>query len=52
MMEVDMSPEAVTVRMEALNQLWELTVALQSSELIQKTSKEKKEQKNDRKQKT
>ena len=33
-MQVDMSPEAVTNRMETLDQLWELAVALQSSEII------------------
>ncbi len=45
-----MSPEAVTQRMEALNQLWELTVALQSSEIIKKKSN-KKIKKNDRNEK-
>lgn len=33
-MKVDMSREAVTRRMHELNQLWELTVALRSSNLI------------------
>lgn len=33
-MQVDMSPQAVTNRMHALDQLWELAVALQSSEII------------------
>ncbi|MEP6849753.1 MAG: hypothetical protein ABI999_12930 [Acidobacteriota bacterium] len=32
-MQVDMSPEAVTGRMKMLDQLWELAVALQSSEI-------------------
>lgn len=32
-MSVDMSPVAVTGRMQMLNQLWELSVALQSSDL-------------------
>lgn len=48
-MEVDMSPEAVTQRMEELNQLWELAVALQSSEIIESENKEKDEKKDDRK---
>ncbi len=30
-MKIDMSPEAVTNRMRALDQLWELAVALKSS---------------------
>ncbi len=33
-MKVDMSPEAVTNRMHTLDQLWELAVALQSSEIV------------------
>ena len=32
-MAVDMSPEAVTGRMQTLNQLWELAAALQSSDI-------------------
>ncbi|HMS43590.1 MAG TPA: hypothetical protein PKE69_25405 [Pyrinomonadaceae bacterium] len=44
-MEVDMSPEAVTQRMEIQNQLWELTVELQREIIID----EKDEQKDDRK---
>lgn len=32
-MKVDMSREAVTGRMRELNQLWELTVALRSTDL-------------------
>ena len=32
-MKIDMSPEAVTNRMIALDQLWELGVALRSSEI-------------------
>lgn len=47
--EVDMSPEAVTQRMEELNQLWELTIVLQSSEIIESENKEKDEKKDDRK---
>lgn len=39
-----MSPEAITQRMEIQNQLWELTVALQSAVIID----EKDEQKDDR----
>ncbi len=39
-----MSPEAVTQRMEIQNQLWELTVELQSEIIID----EKDEQKDDR----
>jgi hypothetical protein len=42
-MKVDMSPEAVTQRMEILNQLWELSVELQSAVII-----EEDEKKNDR----
>ncbi len=34
MMTIDMSPEAVTHRMLALDQLWELAVALRSSEIV------------------
>jgi hypothetical protein len=49
-MEVDMSPEAVTRRMEELNQLWELMVALQSSEIIESEDKAKDEKINDRNQ--
>lgn len=33
-MKIDMSPEAVTSRMIALDQLWELGVALRSSEIV------------------
>ena len=33
-MNVDMSPEAVTSRMHTLDQLWELAVALKSSETV------------------
>ncbi len=44
-MKVDMSPEAVTKRMEELDQLWELTIALQSSEII-KDEREKQNNKN------
>lgn len=32
-MKTDMSPQAVTNRMVALDQLWELTVALKSSKV-------------------
>lgn len=32
-MKTDMSPQAVTNRMIALDQLWELTVALKSSKV-------------------
>ena len=34
MMKIDMSSEAVTSRMIALDQLWELAVALKSSEIV------------------
>ncbi len=34
MMKIDMSPEAVTSCMIALDQLWELAVALKSSEIV------------------
>ena len=33
-MEIDMSPQAVTNRMIALDQLWELATALKSSRII------------------
>ena len=33
-MPVEMSPEAVTNRMMALDRLWELAVALRSSEIL------------------
>ncbi|HEY2847674.1 MAG TPA: hypothetical protein VGI80_07640 [Pyrinomonadaceae bacterium] len=33
MKTVDMSPEAITQRMKRLDELWELTVALRSSDL-------------------
>ena len=39
-MKIDMSPEAVTSRMVALDQLWELTMALKSSEIIDEPSAE------------
>lgn len=32
---IDMSPEAVTGRMIALDQLWELSVALKSSKIVE-----------------
>lgn len=32
-MKIDMSPQAVTNRMEMLDQLWELAVALKSSDV-------------------
>ena len=32
-MKIDMSPQAITNRMIALDQLWELTVALKSSKV-------------------
>ena len=32
---IDMSPQAVTNRMIALDQLWELAVALKSSKIIE-----------------
>lgn len=32
-MKIDMSPQAVTNRMEMLDQLWELAVALKSSDM-------------------
>ena len=33
-MKVDMSPEAITGRMKMLGQLWELSVALKTSEIV------------------
>ena len=33
-MEIDMSPQAVTNRMIALDQLWELATALKSSRIV------------------
>ncbi|MEO6051463.1 MAG: hypothetical protein ABIP78_09040 [Pyrinomonadaceae bacterium] len=33
-MEIDMSPQAVTNRMIALDQLWELATALKSSKIV------------------
>jgi hypothetical protein len=33
MKTIDMSPEAVTLRMKRLDELWQLTVALKSSDL-------------------
>ena len=33
-MEIDMSPQAVTNRMVALDQLWELATALKSSKIV------------------
>lgn len=33
-MKVDMSPEAITGRMKMLDQLWELSVALKSSKIV------------------
>jgi|GEM_PF-4865246 hypothetical protein len=35
---IDMSPDAVTARMIALDQLWELAVALQSSRIMEEGS--------------
>ena len=40
-MKVDMSPEAVTQRLEIQNQLWELTVELQSAVITDEKPKEK-----------
>ena len=37
---IDMSPQAVTNRMIALDQLWELTVALKSSRIIDEDAAE------------
>jgi hypothetical protein len=34
--KIDMSPDAVTARMIALDQLWEFAVALQSSRIVKK----------------
>ena len=39
-MEVDMSPEAITQRMEIQNQLWELTAALQSAVIVDESSEQ------------
>lgn len=47
-MEVDMSPEAITQRMEIQNQLWELTVELQSAVIIDEKD-EKKDDRNEQK---
>ena len=33
-MKVDMSPEAITGRMKMLGQLWELSVALKTSKIV------------------
>lgn len=33
-MKIDMSPQAVTNRMNMLDQLWELAVALKSSDIL------------------
>ena len=33
MMKIDMSPQAVTNRMEMLDQLWELAVTLKTSDI-------------------
>ena len=38
-MKVDMSPQAVTRRMIALDQLWELATALKSSKIVVKDKK-------------
>ncbi len=51
-MKIDMSPEAVTNRMRALDQLWELAIALKSSELVRDpdetpNSEKNKQQSND-----
>jgi hypothetical protein len=40
---VDMSPEAVTNRMLALDGLWELSVALRSSKIVEKPAGETEE---------
>lgn len=42
-----MSPEAVTQRMQILNQLWELAVALQTVEITDEKPKQKEEIKNE-----
>lgn len=39
-MDVDMSAQAVTNRMLALDQLWELAVALKSSEIVEDTNED------------
>lgn len=46
-MKVDMSPEAITQRLEIQNQLWELTVALQSVVIADEEAEEDR-QKDDR----
>lgn len=40
-MKIDMSAEAVTNRMIALDQLWELAVALKSSEIVKEQRRDK-----------
>ena len=40
MQKIDMSPEAVTGRMIALDQLWELSVALRSSTIVKEAREE------------
>ena len=40
-MKIDMSPEAITQRLEIQNQLWELTVELQSVVITDEKPKEK-----------
>lgn len=44
-MKIDMSPEAVTNRMRALDQLWELAVALRSSKIERYPDEVRKENK-------
>jgi hypothetical protein len=36
-MKIDMSPDAITGRMIALDQLWELAVALKSSVILEES---------------
>lgn len=39
MMQIDMSPEAVTNRMIGLDQLWELAMALKSSRIVDRQTR-------------
>lgn len=47
-MKIDMSPEAVTNRMNTLYQLWELTAALKSSEITNAQKVEESEANHDK----
>jgi len=47
-MKIDMSPEAITNRMNTLYQLWELTAALKSSEITNAQKVEESEANHDK----